>query len=219
MTKEYRQTKFQPAAGATELLLVRHGESAAITRGESFPMKDGQGDPELHEEGRQQAVLLADRLKHHPIKAIYASTLRRTQKTAEPLSKALGLPAKIDADLREVHLGTWESGLFRIKEQENDPILEQCRIAQRWDPIPGAESNEALQQRLVRALDRIRQAHPDELVVAVVHGGVIGQILAYATGTPNFTFLGVANASINKIILEPDRIILRSFNDTAHLEG
>lgn len=217
MAKEYRQTKFQTPPGAAELLLVRHGESSPVILGQPFPMRDGQGDPGLHPEGQHQAQCVGERLRHEPIKAVYVSTLQRTHQTAAPLCKHLQLEMQVDADLREVYLGDWEGGLMRLKEQSNDPIMDKVRTQQRWDAIPGAESNESLQERLTRALERIRINHPNQLVVAVVHGGVIGQILAYAVGAHAFAFVGAANGSIHKIVLTEERIIVRSFNDTAHL--
>jgi probable phosphoglycerate mutase len=54
-TKSYRQQKFVRPAGATEILLIRHGESRAATEGEPFPLVNGQGDPELAPTGREQA--------------------------------------------------------------------------------------------------------------------------------------------------------------------
>ena len=40
--KEARQHRFTPPKGAADLLLIRHGETQAAVRGESFPMVDGQ---------------------------------------------------------------------------------------------------------------------------------------------------------------------------------
>ena len=42
--------------GATDIYLVRHGESRAAIEGELFPLVNGQGDPELSSEGRTQAM-------------------------------------------------------------------------------------------------------------------------------------------------------------------
>ncbi len=43
----YRQRRFQPPPGATEILLVRHGESAPEVPGQVAPQVDGHGDPAL----------------------------------------------------------------------------------------------------------------------------------------------------------------------------
>ncbi|MEZ5142723.1 MAG: histidine phosphatase family protein [Acidimicrobiales bacterium] len=90
---------------------------------------------------------------------------------------------------------------------------------QRWDVIPGAESHEQLEARIVPAVERIAAAHPDQRVVVVVHGGVIGTILARATGARPFAFVGADNASINHLVVHGARWIVRRYNDTGHLAG
>ncbi len=215
--KEYRQTGFSRPPGATEILLVRHGESRAATADEPFPLVDGHGDPELHPNGREQAVQVGHRLKNLPITTVYATKLCRTSETAAPLCTHLGLTPIIDPDLHEVFLGEWEGGLMRIKAHENDPIYQQMQREQRWDAIPGAESWDVLNQRLMRGLNRISAKHPDELVVAVVHGGVVAHIVAHATGARPFAFHGVNNGSITHIVMVEDQIIVRCFNDSSHL--
>ncbi len=215
--KEYRQPRFQRPPGATEILLVRHGESRAATPDNPFPLVDGQGDPELHENGRFQAERVGERLRHQPIDAIYATKLRRTRETATPLSQHLGINIEIDPDLHEVHLGEWEGGLFRIKAHEGDPIYLQMHEEQRWDVIPGAESWQQINERVTRGLARIHAKHPDQLVVVVVHGGIIGHILAHATGAAPFSFGGADNGSISHIVMVEGRIVVRRFNDASHI--
>lgn len=216
--KEYRQTRFVPPAGATEILLVRHGESRAAQPDKPFPLVDGQGDPELHENGRDQAVKVGERLKNHAIDAIYCTNLRRTVETAAPLCQHLGMEPVIEPDLREIHLGEWEGGVLRMKAHENDPIYLRMQAEERWDVIPGAESHAQLNQRVMRGLKRITDNHADQLVVAVLHGGVIGHILAHATGARPFAFTGADNGSISHIVVTGDRIALRRFNDSTHLQ-
>ena len=216
-TKEYRQTKFQAPEGATEILLVRHGESRAATPDNPFPLVDGHGDPELAPQGRDQAIAVGERLKHLPISAVYVTSLRRTHETAAPLCAHLGMDHRIEPDRREVHLGDWEGGLFRIRAHENHPLYQEMHKQQRWDVIPGAESTEVLRERVFRGLNKIGQSHPNELVVAVVHGGVIGHIVAEATGSAPFAFNGCDNGSITKIVLVENQIVVRGFNDVSHL--
>jgi len=215
--KEYRQTRFQRPPGATEILLVRHGESRAATPDDPFPLVDGHGDPELHPNGREQAMRIGDRLRHQPIGAVYVSNLRRTAETAAPLCSHLGLTPIVDPDLREVFLGEWEGGLLRIKAHENDPIYQRVHLEERWDVIPGGESRASLDERLTRSLGQIASRHRDELVVAVVHGGVIAHILAHATGARPFAFTGADNGSISHIVMVENRIMVRRFNDCSHL--
>jgi probable phosphoglycerate mutase len=216
-TREYRQVRFERPPGATEILLVRHGESRAATADNPFPLVDGHGDPELHANGREQAQRVGERLKNQPISAVYVSNLRRTHETAAPLCAHIGLEPRVDPDLREVFLGEWEGGLMRIKAHEGDPIMDRVRAERRWDVIPGAESWDALTERLSRSLARIAAAHPDELVAAFVHGGVIGHILSHATGARPFSFNGADNGSISHIVMTQGQILVRRFNDSTHL--
>ncbi len=217
MTREYRQHRFDRPPGATEILLIRHGESRAATADDPFPLVDGHGDPELHVDGHAQAQRVGERLKHEPIAAVYVTSLRRTAETAAPLCKHLGLEPIVEPDLREVHLGEWEGGIMRIKAYENDPIYLRVQEEQRWDVIPGAESWDTLNRRVFAALNRIAAKHRDQLVAAVVHGGVIGHILAHATGARPFAFNGADNGSITHIVMMDGRIMVRRFNDASHL--
>ncbi|MCR9260384.1 MAG: histidine phosphatase family protein [Pseudomonadaceae bacterium] len=219
MSQEYRQHSFKRPPGATEILLVRHGESRAASEDNPFPLVDGQGDPELHPNGWEQARRVGERLKSEPIDAVYVTNLRRTHETAEPLCKHLNINPIVEPDLREVHLGEWEGGLLRMKAAQEDPIYHQMRIQQRWDVIPGAEGWDAVNKRVSAGLARIKAAHPDQLVVAVVHGGIVAHILAHASGARAFAFQGADNGSISHIVLMDDQIIVRRFNDVSHLLG
>jgi probable phosphoglycerate mutase len=213
----YRQHRFSAPPGATEVVLVRHGESAPATPGAPFPLVDGHGDPPLAPEGLEQAVRLGERLAVGRVDAIYVTSLQRTAQTAAPLAAHLGLTPGVERDLREVYLGEWEGGLYRQKAAQADPVFLRAITEERWDVIPGAESHEALRARVLPALRAIAQRHRDGRVVVVVHGGVIGCILAEATGSRPFAFVGADNASISTVVAVGERWVLRSFNDTNHL--
>ncbi|HEX5613692.1 MAG TPA: histidine phosphatase family protein [Acidimicrobiia bacterium] len=212
-----RQYRFEAPAGATTILLVRHGESQPAHPERPFPTVDGHGDPPLDPVGHEQAERLADRLQHERIDAIYVTTLQRTHQTAAPLAQRIGLEPIVVADLREVFLGDWEGGAFRLRALEGDPVFEAIWREERWDVIPGAEPLDAFDLRLRRGLDHIVAQHPDERVMVVVHGGVIGHVLHQVTGSRRFAFAGTDNASISEIVVHADRTTLRRYNDTSHL--
>jgi probable phosphoglycerate mutase len=214
----YRQTRFRPPPGATDILIIRHGESEAAYMDKPFPLMDGHADPELSENGREQAERLAERLAKQPIDAIYVTSLCRTAQTAAPLAQRLGLTPQVEPDLREVNLGEWEAGVFRKMVADNHPIAERMWAEERWDVIPGAEAAEVFETRTTGAIKRIAAAHPDQRVAVVVHGGVIAVLLAMATGSRRFAFLGADNASVSRLVIMPERWILRLYNDTAHLD-
>lgn len=219
MPQEYRQPVYRPPTGAADILLIRHGESMPAIPGESFPMKDGHGDPALHPNGHEQARAVAARLCDAPLAALYVTTLQRTHQTAAPLAQATGIEPQIEADLREVHLGDWDGGLYRIKAAENDPAFIRARARGEWGEIPGAETTQALQDRVRAGLMRIAARHADQQVAAVVHGGVIGAALALASGSAPFAFMGAANGSISRLVITGDKMDIRLYNDTAHLDA
>jgi phosphohistidine phosphatase SixA len=81
-------------AAQSTIFIVRHAEKA----------QSSDNDPHLSEAGRARAESLAGTLKDAGITAIYATEFKRTQQTAAPLAKALGinitiLPAKETATL------------------------------------------------------------------------------------------------------------------------
>ena len=76
------------AAGQGVVFVVRHAERAdAGTSGGSMMA----ADPDLSDAGRARAEALAATLKDAKIAAIFTTEFKRTQATAAPLAKALGI--------------------------------------------------------------------------------------------------------------------------------
>jgi len=89
------------AAGPTTVILVRHAEKL-----------EGSGDVSLSPAGKKRADDLARVVGSANLRAIYVSTLKRTQDTAIPAASKLGLtvarinePAAILTDIRKRHSG------------------------------------------------------------------------------------------------------------------
>ncbi len=217
-----RQRPWSPPPGSATIVLVRHGESMPEHPDHPHPTRDGHVDPDLAPHGHVQARLVADRLvgEHRagpPFDAVYVTSLRRTHQTAEPFVRDTGLEVVEVPELREVHLGEWE-GRFRERVVAGDPVFLEALEAQRWDVIPGAEPAEVFHDRVRSGIERIAAAHVDGRVVAVLHGGVIGQALSIATGSGAFEFAASDNCSISEVVvLDDGRWRIRRFNDTAHL--
>ncbi len=213
----FPQPSFLPPPGACQLVLVRHGQSIPYVDGEPFPLRDGHGDPPLSSRGRWQAEQVAGRLESEPIAAIYVSSLVRTHQTAAPLASRLGLEPGVEPDLREVHLGEFEGGLYRKMAAEGHPAVLEMRRTGDWGALPGGESTEALRQRTVRVVERLAGDHPDEMIVVVCHGGVVAALLGHAVGQPPWMYLGSRNGSISHLVVTEERWIVRSFNDAGHI--
>lgn len=94
------------------LLLIRHGQTPGNVLGQLDTAHPGPGLTEL---GAQQAAALARSLANERIGLLYASTLIRTQITAQPLAAMRGLDVGILAGLREIEAGSLE----KLTDQES----------------------------------------------------------------------------------------------------
>jgi broad specificity phosphatase PhoE len=146
----------------TTLLLVRHGETDWNAEGRL----QGHTDRPLNPYGREQAKKLAERLDGDSIAAVYASDLSRARETAEIVGERLGLTVVIDPDLREKNWGTWEG----LTGSERDRVEFE------------GETTEEHAERILRAVKRIAERHPDERVLVVTHGGSMRRIQAVVYG-------------------------------------
>jgi 2,3-bisphosphoglycerate-dependent phosphoglycerate mutase len=219
LAETYPQRGFQLPPDATELLVVRHGASAAAVPGESFELLEGQADPPLAPEGDAQAAKLAGALAGEPLSALFVTSLQRTAQTAAPLVERTGLEPVVVPELREIMLGEWEGGEFRIRVANGDPIAARMFEEERWDVIPGAEGMEAFSERIAAGLARVADAiGPGATGAAILHGGVIAEICRQVTDSRPFAFVQVDNTSITRLVRHADgRWLLRYFNETAHL--
>src|SRR5690242_14082686 len=101
-----RQTAAPPPP--TLVLFVRHGQTP--TTGKVLPGR--APGLVLSEKGQQQAERAAERIAalqtgDRKIAAVYASPLERTQETAKPIARALGLRVRKNQGLLEADFGDW----------------------------------------------------------------------------------------------------------------
>jgi probable phosphoglycerate mutase len=195
---------------------LRHGETAWNTEGRLC----GRTDVPLSDAGRQQARLLAQRLKSIPVEALYSSPLGRTLETARLIGMTTGREPVVDDRLSELNYGVWEGQT--LEEVKNaDPLTYRA-----WDADPGrmappeGESGKQLIRRVVPFLDHIASRHNHGHVVVVSHKTVCRLVVCHILGVPLAEYrrrLAMENAALN--ILQPWegcwRLVL--FNDTSHL--
>ena len=161
----------------TRILLARHGE----TDWNRIGRWQGHADPPLNETGRQQAAELAEQLAGDSLAAVYASDLQRASETARVIGDRLGLPVVQDAGLREIDVGSW-SGLTRSEVEERFPDgFARWRAGEIGHD---GETREQLTDRVVASVERIADAHPEETVLVVTHGGAIRALRRHAAGDP-----------------------------------
>ncbi len=162
----------------TVVLLVRHGQTP--TTGKLLPGRA----PGLHlsETGEAQAAAVGRRLATlKKVDAIYASPLERTKETAGAIGRALGLKVKLDKGLLEADIGDWTGQ--ELKTVRKTPEWKIVHSYPSGFRFPGGESFVEMQTRTVSAIERLRQAHPGQTIVAVSHADTIKAAVAHALGT------------------------------------
>ena len=169
----------RPAADkATLILLVRHGLTP--TTGKLLPGR--AAGLHLSDEGKAQAQRAAERIAQlGKVDAIYASPLERARETAAPIASARKLRVQIDKGLLECDFGDWTGA--ELKKLMKLPEWNTVQRAPSTFTFPSGESFTAMQNRIVGTLDRLRAAHPGEVIVCVSHADPIKAAVAHALGT------------------------------------
>ena len=149
----------------TTILLVRHGE----TDWNLQRRVQGHSDTPLNDNGRAQALALADTLDDVELDAVYASDLARAFETARIVAERRGLPVTSVPGLRERNFGTWE-GLTDTEIFERYPAAKNGS----WGD---AETQDEMRERVLAALHEIAAVHPGGRVLVVTHGGPVRRLL------------------------------------------
>jgi broad specificity phosphatase PhoE len=178
-----------------DLLLVRHARPHAV--------EDPAGaDPDLTEEGRAQAEVLAGALSrsHHGVTAVVTSTMRRARQTAEPLLQHLGLHPEEDARLVEFDHGWPRYGMgleaYASRAAAWQALNDGRWGEQRFDPA-------AFTARVVGAVEDVVARHPAGAVAVVCHGGVISAYLAHVLGASRPFLVSPDYVSLSRVLAEP----------------
>jgi broad specificity phosphatase PhoE len=149
----------------TILYVIRHGETPWNVEGRY----QGQLDPPLTENGRQQAQATAAKLAAIGLEAIYSSDLARARQTADALAEKTGLSVQLDPRLREIHQGEWQ-GVLIDDIRAGWPAELEGWESRPWEcPPPGGESLRQMQVRLFAAVDEIIARHPRHTVAIFSH--------------------------------------------------
>ena len=184
----------------------------------------------LSEAGESQARLLAKRLEHYSIDAIYSSDLLRAVETAGIINKHLiktagrRCPYVISKSLREFDYGELE-GIENdeVKKQYHEFFKERDKF-ERDLTFPGGECGQQVFERAYQELLGVTDEKYQNIAV-VTHGGTIRSLLTGLLGldqAKKLLFgLTLENCSITQLYYNKHnkRFYLERFNDFAHLEG
>jgi broad specificity phosphatase PhoE len=200
-----------------KLYFLRHGQTP-YSRDSTFC---GAGlDPELTPEGAEMARAFAAAYKDTPWTAIYASPLRRTVTTAQPICDAVGMKMELRADLKEIHYGKWEGLTIETIDRDfhDDYLLWSADPA--WNAPTGGEPAVAIARRALQVSEEIRQRYSTGNVLVVSHKATIRILLCSLLGIDVGRFryrLSCPVGSVSLVEFTAEGPLLHHLADRTHL--
>jgi broad specificity phosphatase PhoE len=208
-----------PAKDSCVLYLLRHG-ATDNNLADPVVLQGRSADPELSEQGRQQAVAAAEFLARPAISAVYSSPLRRAVETAAAIASTHQVRVNELVDLIEVDVGNWE-GRDWDEISRTEPAAYQHFIEDpgRY-PYAGGENFGEVAARILPRFDQLLDDHAGESIIVVGHNIVNRVYLAHLTDIPlrHARQIRQSNCGINVIrrIATQDRLI--TLNAVFHLD-
>lgn len=203
----------------TEILLIRHGETAwnALKR------LQGHLDIPLNEEGERQAVALGRALREELLDAVFSSDLQRARQTAQALAGPRGMPVRLDRGLRERCYGAFE-GMLYGEISQCYPAAYAAWQARDIDARPPdgmhvAETLREFSHRVIGTITRMVTENKYRRVAMVAHGGVLECAYRHAQGLgfAHARDFDILNASVNRFIWDGSALRIAHWGDVTHL--
>jgi probable phosphoglycerate mutase len=110
--------------------------------------------------------------------------LQRAVETINIILEGRRIEPVLAPGLREIALGPWEGKTQRETHRTHPREYQAFWQQPEQFALPGAESFEQLQQRVVREILNIFERHRKQIVLAVTHWIAIKTALAHFTSTP-----------------------------------
>lgn len=205
----------------TEILLIRHGETAW----NASKRMQGHLDIPLNAEGQRQAAAAGRALAEEALDAVISSDLQRARQTAEAIAAPRGMPVQIDRGLRERCYGAFEGLLYAeigTRYPEAYAAWQSRDIDARFPAGEFvAETMREFSQRAIATITRIVSEGGYRKVALVAHGGVLECAYRAAQGI-DFARprdFSIFNASINRFTWDGKRLHLLQWGDVSHLEA
>lgn len=198
----------------TILLLVRHASNDYLVQGRLAGRTPGV---HLNAQGQREAEEMARRTAHLALEAIYSSPLDRAVDTANALADCHKLPVQIVEGLLEGDAGEWTGKkLSELNTTETWRAIQTKPIGVK---LPGGESIDEVQTRMVAAIEHIRKAHPDGIVAIVSHSDPLKSVIAHYLNWDlnQFQRIAISPASVTVLSVDDKGAALLRSNDTGPL--
>lgn len=158
-----------PQPRTITLTLVRHAESEANAAGVLDTSVPG---PNLTEKGRAQAEEVANQLSRNHFDGVFVSSMVRSQQSAAPLARELGLQAQTLPGLREISSGWFNDKPGAIVDATYMLAPMAWIHGDRTAAIPGSIDGNEFNKEFSAAVQQIYDTG-DKQPVAFAHGASI----------------------------------------------
>ncbi len=139
----------------------------------------GHLDPELSPLGREQAKRLALCLKDEEIGAFYSSDFLRAYQTASAIAAKHRQGVIKVKELRGIDCGEWTGKSVQEVEAINPELLITWRFQPHRHRMPGGESVEEVQRRIIRAWQRILEEEAEHNICIVTHAIPVKSLMCH----------------------------------------
>lgn len=197
----------------TTVLLIRHGENSWT---ESHRLAGRTAGVYLNDYGRQQAQALGQRLVTTHLDAIYASPLERTQETAHAIADLRSQAVIANPDILEVDYGSWTGEAIKTLAKED--AWKTVQFYPSGAAFPNGETMYAMQVRMVQAINKLVEKHPQQTIAIVGHADLIKAAVAHYLGVhlDLFQRIVISTASITTVTFHELGPRVVCVNDTNH---
>lgn len=161
------------------IYFLRHGQTS-FSKANAFC--GAALNPDLTDEGRAMASLFAEEYQSLPWKAIYASPLKRTLETAQPICSATGMSPQVREDLKEIGYGKWEGKTVPEVQAEFHDDYIRWTADPAWYPPTGGEAAVSIAHRSIRVIEEIQKLYDEGNVLVVSHKATIRIMLCSLLG-------------------------------------
>jgi broad specificity phosphatase PhoE len=188
---------------STTIILARHGATAANLE-DRFA---GRSQEPLHQKGREQLRLVAEKLRQTPLTGgIVCGPLPRTRESAEIVGRELAVAVRPDECFNEIDLPHWD-GLTKTEiRQRFGPEYPTWLDSPDCFTLPGCETLAQVQSRAVAGLEELFRQAQGRTTLVISHLIVVRCLVLHYRGLPlaDFRSIKIDNAALTGLRRKDD---------------
>jgi probable phosphoglycerate mutase len=167
----------------------------------------------LNDDGKRQALRLAEACEGLKFDAIYSSPLQRAWDTAVAIASCMELRIRESTALNEIDYGEWSGKTFA--ELSDDRRWRYFNSRRSLMTIPGGESFLEVQNRVVNEIKKLAREYDEGRVAMVSHADPIRAAVAYFAATPIDLIdrFEISPCSVTVLAIDDQNVTLLTIND------